>query len=55
MLEPTELALDRDAAAVEALEPVGAPRDAREHAAIRSEVAAVWERVMVAGGDPAPV
>jgi len=29
--------------------------DAREHAAIRSEVAAVWERVMVAGGDPAPV
>ncbi|HEY8265222.1 MAG TPA: bifunctional [glutamate--ammonia ligase]-adenylyl-L-tyrosine phosphorylase/[glutamate--ammonia-ligase] adenylyltransferase [Steroidobacteraceae bacterium] len=45
----------RQAAHHLSLEQRPAVVDAREHAAIRSQVAAVWERVMVAGEDPAPV
>ena len=45
----------REAAHHLSLEQRPAVVDAREHGAIRSAVAAVWERVMVAGEDPAPV
>lgn len=45
----------RQAAHHLSLEQRPAVVDAREHAAIRSAVAAVWDRVMVAGEDPAPL
>jgi glutamate-ammonia-ligase adenylyltransferase len=45
----------RQAAHHLSLEQRPAVVDAGEHAAIRSAVAAVWERVMVAGEDPSPV
>jgi glutamate-ammonia-ligase adenylyltransferase len=45
----------RQAAHHLSLEQRPAVVNAQEHEAIRSAVAAVWERVMVAGEDPAPV